>query len=99
MLMNLNGRERTITAFQEICQSVTPKLTVANVVRPKQGELSLIEITLDGAQATVNGNGVAQTNGNGVHVNGNGVNGHTNGYTNGAQVNGVTNGARTNGIH
>lgn len=93
MLMNLNGRERTISAFQEICQSVTPKLTVANVCRPKQGELSLIEITLDGAQATVNGRGATHVNGNGVaHVNGNGVNGHTNGYTNG-HTNGV------NGVH
>lgn len=46
MLMNLNGRERTLTAFESLCRSVTPQLRVQKVHRPEQGELSLMEITL-----------------------------------------------------
>lgn len=44
MLMNLNGRERTRAAFEDLCSAVTPKLRVQEVYRPHQGELSLIEI-------------------------------------------------------
>lgn len=47
MLMNLNGRERTLSAFNAMCQTVTPKLRIVKVHRPPQGELSLIEIALD----------------------------------------------------
>ncbi|KAI9706230.1 MAG: O-methyltransferase ctb2 [Bogoriella megaspora] len=47
MLMNLNGRERTLSAFKALLQSVTPKLRVERVYRPPQGELSLIEAVLD----------------------------------------------------
>ena len=47
MLMNLNGRERSLEAFQCMCSSITPKLRVQKAHRPEQGELSLIEITLD----------------------------------------------------
>lgn len=45
MLMNLNGRERTLTAFEGLCRSVTPQLKVQKVHQPEQGELSLMEIT------------------------------------------------------
>ena len=47
MLMNLNGRERTVAAFKGMGQSVEPKLRVQQVYRPSQGELSLIELVLD----------------------------------------------------
>ncbi|TKX25778.1 O-methyltransferase-like protein 8 [Elsinoe australis] len=47
MLMNLNGRERTLGAFNGIAQSCTPKLRVQDVHRPALGELSLIELVLD----------------------------------------------------
>ncbi|KAF4548436.1 O-methyltransferase domain-containing protein 10 [Elsinoe fawcettii] len=47
MLMNLNGRERTLGAFNDIAQSCTPKLRVKDVFRPALGELSLIEVVLD----------------------------------------------------
>lgn len=47
MLMNLNGRERTISAFSSLFQAVTPRLRVSEVYRPPQGELSLIEAVLD----------------------------------------------------
>ncbi|GKT47441.1 O-methyltransferase aurJ [Colletotrichum spaethianum] len=50
MLMNLNGRERTRSAFECLCNSVTPKLNVRNVFRPELGELSLIEIALADTQ-------------------------------------------------
>lgn len=46
MLMNLNGRKRTLTAFESLCGAVTPQLKVQKVHRPEQGELSLMEITL-----------------------------------------------------
>ncbi|KAK1522184.1 O-methyltransferase [Colletotrichum costaricense] len=46
MLMNLNGRERTRTAFENLCSAVTPKLQVKTVFRPELGELSLIDISL-----------------------------------------------------
>ncbi|KAL9096254.1 MAG: hypothetical protein Q9165_001777 [Trypethelium subeluteriae] len=48
MLMNLNGRERTLNAFSDLFQAVTPRLRVSRVHRPPQGELSLIEVVLDG---------------------------------------------------
>nr|A0ST41.1 RecName: Full=O-methyltransferase CTB2; AltName: Full=Cercosporin toxin biosynthesis cluster protein 2 [Cercospora nicotianae]ABK64180.1 O-methyltransferase [Cercospora nicotianae] len=71
MLMNLNGRERTQSAFEAIFASVTPKLRLQRVIHPEQGELSLIEVTLDGVELPAQANGV-----NG-HANGtNGVNGH-----------------------
>lgn len=47
MLMNLNGRERTESAFSNLFQSVEPKLRLQKVYRPSQGELSLIEVVLD----------------------------------------------------
>ena len=47
MLMNLNGRERTLSAFNDLFQGITPTLRVARVHRPPQGELSLIEVVLD----------------------------------------------------
>ncbi|KAI5370387.1 putative O-methyltransferase domain, S-adenosyl-L-methionine-dependent methyltransferase [Septoria linicola] len=86
MLMNLNGRERTQSAFEAIFASVTPKLKLQKVHRPEQGELSLIEVTLDGNDLSTGQNG---TNGhsNGVNGHTNGVNGHVNGHVNG--VNGV----------
>lgn len=49
MLMNLNGRERTASAFTDLFQSVEPKLRLQKVYRPSQGELSLIEVVLDDA--------------------------------------------------
>jgi hypothetical protein len=76
MLMNLNGRERTQSAFEAIFSSVTPKLRLLQIHRPAQGELSLIEVTLaDSPLQSSKSNGVT----NGVHANGthaNGVNGH-----------------------
>ena len=85
MLMNLNGRERTQSAFETIFASITPKLRLHKIHRPKFGELSLLEVTLDedsilgAANGAVNGyvNGSAQ-----VHVDGS-VNGHSNGVVNG----------------
>ncbi|KXT07227.1 hypothetical protein AC578_2366 [Pseudocercospora eumusae] len=78
MLMNLNGRERTLSAFEELCGAVTPKLRVRQVHQPEQGELSLIEMTLDGIQwETANQNVVAD------RVTTNGVNGHASNDVNG----------------
>lgn len=59
MLMALNGRERTLAAFEELCKAVTPQLIVRKVYPSEQGELSLIEITrADGSlQAETNGFG------------------------------------------
>lgn len=45
ILMNLNSRERTLTAFEGLCKAVTPELKIQKVHRPEQGELSLMEIT------------------------------------------------------
>lgn len=70
MLMNLNGRERTATAFAAMCASVEPKLKLQRVIRPEQGELSLIEITLDSVNWEAKSNGTHATNGV------NGINGH-----------------------
>ncbi|KXT08895.1 hypothetical protein AC579_8461 [Pseudocercospora musae] len=79
MLMNLNGRERTLSALEELCSAVKPKLRVRQVHRPEQGELSLIDMTLDGIQSnTANQTGVANrvtTNDVDGHAS-NGVNGH-----------------------
>lgn len=47
MLMNLNGRERTLRAFDALFETVTPKLRVSRVHKPPLGELSLIEATID----------------------------------------------------
>ena len=47
MLMNLNGRERTKSAFEAMMREVTPRLRVSQVYTPPQGELSLIELVLD----------------------------------------------------
>ncbi|KAI6286849.1 O-methyltransferase ctb2 [Pyricularia oryzae] len=44
MLMNLNGRERTMEAFRGLCDSVEPRLKVHEIHHPAQGELSLIEL-------------------------------------------------------
>jgi 6-hydroxytryprostatin B O-methyltransferase len=46
MLMNLNGRERSVKAFEGLFESVEPKLCLKHVYRPSQGELSLIEVAL-----------------------------------------------------
>ncbi|KAK1703248.1 uncharacterized protein BDZ83DRAFT_644964 [Colletotrichum acutatum] len=46
MLMNLNGREHTRTAFENLCSAVTPKLEVKTIFRPELGGLSLIGISL-----------------------------------------------------
>ncbi|KAM3419058.1 hypothetical protein BST61_g5013 [Cercospora zeina] len=58
MLMNLNGRERTQSAFEAIFASVTPKLRLQRVHYPEQGELSLIEVTLDGVELPGHGDAV-----------------------------------------
>ena len=47
MLMNLNGRERTLHAFKDIFQAISPRLQISKVHKPPQGELSLIEVVLD----------------------------------------------------
>ncbi|KAF2795489.1 O-methyltransferase [Melanomma pulvis-pyrius CBS 109.77] len=47
MLMNLNGRERTLDAFSSLFETVRPKLRVSRVHRPPLGELSLIEAVVD----------------------------------------------------
>lgn len=82
MLMNLNGRERTQDAFEAIFASVTPKLRLQKVHHPEQGELSLIEVTLDGVSSGGDGADGIPNGTNGIH--GNGVNGvHVNGETHG----------------
>lgn len=48
MLMNLNGRERTLSAFEGLCRAMN--LKIKEVHQPEQGELSLLEFTLDGAR-------------------------------------------------
>ena len=60
MLMNLNGQERTLNAFQGLFNSVKPRLEVVGVHRPPQGELSLIEVQLasDASQGGDKTNGV-----------------------------------------
>jgi 6-hydroxytryprostatin B O-methyltransferase len=63
MLMNLNGRERTLTAFESLCKAVTPEMKIREVHRPEQGELSLIEITR--ADATWDATRKSDVNGNG----------------------------------
>ncbi|PSN62387.1 S-adenosyl-L-methionine-dependent methyltransferase [Corynespora cassiicola Philippines] len=47
MLMNLNGRERTLAAFGSVFDAVEPRLCVSRVHRPPLGELSLIEAVVD----------------------------------------------------
>ncbi|KAH8730332.1 S-adenosyl-L-methionine-dependent methyltransferase [Phaeosphaeriaceae sp. PMI808] len=69
MLMNLNGRERTLPAFDALFQKVRPILRVSKVHRPTSGgELSLIEAVVDGVGPgkQVDGSGLstgAATNG------------------------------------
>lgn len=46
MLMNLNGRERTVSAFNNLFNAVKPKLRLEKVYRPPRGELSLLEVVL-----------------------------------------------------
>ena len=46
MLMNLNGRERTLHAFNGLFQAISPPLQISRVHKPPQGELSLIEVVL-----------------------------------------------------
>jgi len=46
MLMNLNGRERTVSAFNKMFNAVEPKLHLQKVYRPPRGELSLLEVVL-----------------------------------------------------
>ncbi|KAF2172650.1 hypothetical protein M409DRAFT_16612 [Zasmidium cellare ATCC 36951] len=77
MLMNLNGRERTKSAFEGIFASVEPKLKLQRIHRPEQGELSLIEVTLASVEWPAEASGVA-----------NGVIGHANGQPSG--MNGVS---------
>lgn len=50
MLMNLNGRERSLSAWKGLFDSVSPALELQQVYRPAQGELSLLEITLSERQ-------------------------------------------------
>lgn len=72
MLMNLNGRERTQSAFENIFANVSPKLKLQKIHRPEQGELSLIEVTLDTVTWEKSAsNGVNGANGHAT----NGVNG------------------------
>ena len=47
MLMNLNGRERTLPAFKGLFRTISPPLRISRVHKPPQGELSLIEVVLD----------------------------------------------------
>ncbi|KAL6705699.1 hypothetical protein ACN47E_006488 [Coniothyrium glycines] len=47
MLMNLNGRERTLSAFRSLFEAVSPQLRVSRVHQPPAGELSLIEAVVD----------------------------------------------------
>ena len=47
MLMNLNGRERTLHAFNVLFRAISPPLQISRVHNPPQGELSLIEVKLD----------------------------------------------------
>ena len=47
MLMNLNGRERTLHAFNDLFRATSPPLKVSRVHKPPQGELSLIEVVLN----------------------------------------------------
>ena len=51
MLMNLNGRERTLPAFNSLFQAISPPLKTVRVHKPPQGELSLIEVVLDIGEA------------------------------------------------
>lgn len=46
MLMNLNGRERSLSAWENLFNSVSPALQLQQIYRPAQGELSLLELTL-----------------------------------------------------
>lgn len=46
MLMNLNGRERSLSAWKELFDFITPSLQLQQVYWPAQGELSLLELTL-----------------------------------------------------
>jgi hypothetical protein len=48
MLMNLNGRERTLPAFEGLFEAVSPRLRVDKVHKPTTGgELSLITAVVD----------------------------------------------------
>lgn len=48
MLMNLNGRERTLSAFEGLFGAASPRLRVGGVHQPTTGgELSLIEAVVD----------------------------------------------------
>lgn len=48
MLMNLNGRERTLAAFAGLFEAVSPKLRVEGVHQPSTGgELSLLTAVVD----------------------------------------------------
>lgn len=48
MLMNLNGRERTLAAFTGLFEAVSPKLRVERVHQPSTGgELSLLTAVVD----------------------------------------------------
>lgn len=48
MLMNLNGRERTLPAFEGLFKAVSPSLRVESVRKPSTGgELSLITAAVE----------------------------------------------------
>ncbi|PIA90440.1 6-hydroxytryprostatin B O-methyltransferase [Cercospora beticola] len=55
MLMNLNGRERTLSVWKQLFDSITPTLQLRKIYRPTDGELSLIELSLSDGQGQLNG--------------------------------------------
>ena len=56
MLMNLNGRERTLSVWKQLFDSITPALQLRKIYRPTDGELSLIELGLCDEHSPLNGN-------------------------------------------
>jgi hypothetical protein len=62
MLMNLNGRERTLAAFDGLFKAASPRLRVDMVHKPTTGgELSLIAAVVDSKidnKLTGGGNGI-----------------------------------------
>lgn len=55
MLMNLNGRERTLSVWKQLFDSITPALQLRKIYRPTDGELSLIELGLCDEHSQLNG--------------------------------------------
>lgn len=46
MLMNLNGRERSRSVFEDLLANCDPPLQIAQIHEPPKGELVLIEARL-----------------------------------------------------